>query len=66
MQEAPHYENVVTDISGFLASRIRACREAGVEATRLAIDPGFGFGKTAAHNLTLLKNLRRSKRWAFP
>jgi dihydropteroate synthase len=57
MQDAPHYENVVTDVSGFLASRIRACRDAGVDAARLAIDPGFGFGKTAAHNLTLLKHL---------
>jgi dihydropteroate synthase len=57
MQDAPHYENVVEDVSGFLASRMRACREAGVDITRLAIDPGFGFGKTAAHNLALLKHL---------
>jgi dihydropteroate synthase len=57
MQDAPHYDNVVEDVSGFLAARMRACRDAGIESARLAIDPGFGFGKTAAHNLTLLKNL---------
>jgi dihydropteroate synthase len=57
MQDAPHYDNVVEDVSAFLAARMRACRDAGVESSRLGIDPGFGFGKTAAHNLALLKNL---------
>jgi dihydropteroate synthase len=57
MQDAPHYENVVDEVSAFLAARMRACREAGVDAARLAIDPGFGFGKLAVHNLTLLRNL---------
>ncbi len=57
MQAAPQYDNVVEEVSGFLAARMRACRDAGVDAARLAIDPGFGFGKTAAHNLALLKNL---------
>jgi dihydropteroate synthase len=57
MQEAPHYENVVEDVGAFLASRMRACREAGIDIARLTIDPGFGFGKNAAHNLALLKNL---------
>jgi dihydropteroate synthase len=57
MQEAPHYDNVLEDVSAFLAARMRACRDAGVESARLAVDPGFGFGKTAAHNLVLLKNL---------
>lgn len=57
MQAAPHYDNVVEEVSGFLAARMRACRDAGVESTRLAIDPGFGFGKTPAHNLALLKAL---------
>ena len=57
MQEAPHYDSVVEDVTAFLAARMRACRDAGVDAARLAIDPGFGFGKTAAHNLALLKNL---------
>jgi len=57
MQDAPHYDDVVEDVGSFLASRMRACRDAGVDAARLTIDPGFGFGKTAAHNLALLKNL---------
>jgi len=57
MQEAPHYDNVVEEVTAFLAARMRACRDAGVEAARVTIDPGFGFGKTAAHNLALLKNL---------
>jgi dihydropteroate synthase len=59
MQAAPHYEDVLEDVSAFLAARIRACRDAGIESARLAIDPGFGFGKTVAHNLALLKHLRR-------
>ncbi|HET7811568.1 MAG TPA: dihydropteroate synthase [Steroidobacteraceae bacterium] len=57
MQEAPHYENVVEEVGTFLAARMRACRELGVEVARLAVDPGFGFGKTATHNLALLKGL---------
>jgi dihydropteroate synthase len=57
MQDAPQYENVVEDVSSFLAARMRACREAGVELARLTIDPGFGFGKRTADNLALLKNL---------
>src|SRR6185436_4963612 len=57
MQQAPHYENVLEEVSAFLAARMRACREAGIDAARLAIDPGFGFGKAATHNLSLLKQL---------
>ena len=57
MQEAPHYDNVVDDVGKFLAARMSACRDAGVDTTRLTIDPGFGFGKNVAHNLALLKNL---------
>jgi dihydropteroate synthase len=57
MQQAPQYENVVEEVSAFLAARMRACREAGIDAARLAVDPGFGFGKNAAHNLALLKRL---------
>jgi dihydropteroate synthase len=57
MQEAPHYENVVGEVSDFLAARMRACRDAGIEAARLAIDPGFGFGKRTVDNLVLLRSL---------
>ena len=57
MQDAPHYTDVVEEVSAFLAARMRACREAGVDAARLAIDPGFGFGKRIVDNLVLLKQL---------
>jgi dihydropteroate synthase len=57
MQDAPHYTDVVEEVSAFLAARMRACREAGIDAARLAIDPGFGFGKRIVDNLVLLKQL---------
>jgi dihydropteroate synthase len=59
MQVAPHYDDVIADVTAFLAARLADCRAAGIEPGRLAIDPGFGFGKTAAHNLALLKHLGR-------
>jgi dihydropteroate synthase len=57
MQLSVHYEDVVSEVRGFLAARIAACQEAGIEAVRLCVDPGFGFGKLAQHNLELLRNL---------
>ena len=59
MQEAPHYEDVVADVHGFLTQRIFACEMAGIAKKRLVIDPGFGFGKNTTHNLALLAQLRR-------
>src|SRR3569833_907452 len=59
MQLAPHYDNVVEEVKAFLAERVADCRAAGVAEDRIAIDPGFGFGKTLAHNLELLRQLRR-------
>ncbi len=58
MQERPLYADVVDEVGEFLGKRVAACREAGVDAARLLVDPGFGFGKTVAHNLALLANLR--------
>ena len=58
MQERPLYADVVDEVREFLGQRAAACREAGVDAARLLVDPGFGFGKTVAHNLALLANLR--------
>jgi len=58
MQVAPTYQDVVSEVGAFLAERVRACRAAGLAADRLVIDPGFGFGKTLEHNLTLLRRLR--------
>jgi dihydropteroate synthase len=57
MQQAPYYHDVVADVSAFLQHRIEACMQAGIDKTRLIIDPGFGFGKTVAHNLRLLREL---------
>ncbi len=57
MQNNPHYDNVVNDIKTFLLERVQACLEAGIASNRLLIDPGFGFGKTVAHNLLLMQRL---------
>lgn len=57
MQENPHYDDVVAEVSGFLRERVAACVAGGVDAARISIDPGFGFGKTLAHNLELLAGL---------
>ena len=57
MQDNPHYTDVVVEVRGFLAGRVAAFRAAGVEAGQLVVDPGFGFGKTVAHNLALLRHL---------
>jgi len=60
MQNNPRYDDVVADIAVFLAERVCAVRNAGVAAERIVVDPGFGFGKTLAHNLQLLKRLRET------
>jgi dihydropteroate synthase len=59
MQAAPHYDEVVSEVSAFLAARIATCRAAGIDGSRLTVDPGFGFGKRVVDNLVLLKHLRR-------
>ena len=59
MQVNPRYKDVVGEVHSFLAQRLAACRLAGIAAERLIIDPGFGFGKTLAHNLSLLRELDR-------
>jgi dihydropteroate synthase len=56
MQQAPSYDDVVTEVRDFLVARADAAARAGVE--EVWIDPGIGFGKTVSHNLTLLKHLR--------
>lgn len=58
MQEQPHYQNVVAEVSAFLRERIAAAEAAGIQRQRIVIDPGFGFGKTLAHNLVLLRGLK--------
>ncbi len=57
MQQAPRYADVVGEVKAFLAARVAACEQTGIERSRVVIDPGFGFGKTLAHNLELLRRL---------
>lgn len=57
MQREPRYGDVVNEVKDFLAQRITACETAGIARSRIVADPGFGFGKTVAHNLALLKRL---------
>jgi dihydropteroate synthase len=57
MQQLPVYQNVRTEVREQLQQRLAACVAAGIESARLCIDPGFGFGKTVAHNLELLRHL---------
>ncbi len=59
MQDSPHYDDVVAEVHRFLAERIFAAEMAGVARRNIVVDPGFGFGKTAAHNLALLAGLER-------
>ena len=59
MQDAPEYDDVVAEVHRFLAERIFAAEMAGIERRRIVVDPGFGFGKTTAHNLALLAQLAR-------
>ncbi|HUP92323.1 MAG TPA: dihydropteroate synthase [Solimonas sp.] len=66
MQQAPHYADVVGEVGQFLAARIEACVAAGIARERLVADPGFGFGKTAAHNLQLLGRLDELKALGVP
>jgi len=59
MQADPSYSDVVAEIAGFLADRAAACEAAGIARDRIVVDPGFGFGKTTAHNISLLRGLRQ-------
>lgn len=54
MQSDPQYRDVVSDVFGWLGERVEACLEAGIALDRVAVDPGFGFGKTIDHNAVLL------------
>jgi dihydropteroate synthase len=56
MQKDPTYDDVALDVYDHLASRVQACRAAGIPLDRIAVDPGIGFGKTVEHNLDLLRH----------
>jgi len=57
MQDNPTYENVVREVIDYLRGRIAVCEAAGIDKARIIVDPGIGFGKTADHNLSLIKGL---------
>jgi dihydropteroate synthase len=57
MQSDPHYDNVLLDVWDFLSERIAVAEAAGIPRARILVDPGIGFGKTVAHNLTLLRGI---------
>ena len=66
MQASPEYDDVVAEVHTFLAQRIFACEMAGISKKSIVIDPGFGFGKTTAHNLALLAQLARFTELGVP
>lgn len=66
MQDNPAYDDVVAEVKTFLYERVDACRAAGIDRSRIVIDPGFGFGKTAEHNLELLRGLDRLVATGYP
>jgi len=66
MQANPEYDDVVGEVHRFLAERIFAAEMAGIPKKRIVVDPGFGFGKNARHNLQLLAQLRRFTELGVP
>lgn len=59
MQDEPQYDDVLQEVYDYLESRIAACVAAGISPHKIMIDPGIGFGKTQAHNLTLLRGIAK-------
>lgn len=66
MQRAPHYEDVVSEVTTYLIQRAEACMERGIARQRILLDPGIGFGKTAEHNLRLLNRLHELAGTGWP
>ncbi len=66
MQQQPHYDDVVADVSDFLQQRAQACVAAGIPTQRILLDPGFGFGKTIQHNLLLLQKFESLTALGYP
>ena len=66
MQEDPHYDDVVSDVRGFLAKRVEAAVASGIGRDRLCIDPGIGFGKNLEHNLALLRSIGSLRELGVP
>ena len=66
MQVAPAYGNVVAEVRDFLVARAAVCEAAGIAHERIVIDPGFGFGKTLAHTLALLRSIGTLAATGYP
>ncbi len=66
MQEHPAYGDVIAEVQDFLDVRTRACLTAGIERERIVLDPGFGFGKTLEHNLSLLRAMPELAARGYP
>jgi len=66
MQTAPHYTDEVAEVSGQLLQAAKAMQALGVAGSRIALDPGFGFGKTQVHNYTLLRRLDEIVALGYP
>ena len=66
MQHNPEYKNVVQEVNTFLKQRINTCVKAGIKLNNIIVDPGFGFGKTPEHNLSLFKHLQEFQKLEVP
>lgn len=66
MQQAPHYQNVVRDVYAYLEGQVARCMAAGIKKNHIILDPGFGFGKSLAHNYQLLDKLDEFHKLGLP
>ena len=66
MQQAPYYRDVTSEVAQFLSARVQSARTHGIDARRIAVDPGFGFGKSIEHNFRLLSELSALKQMQLP
>ena len=66
MQSNPHYDDLFADINEFFAERLGACEKAGIQSERIILDPGFGFGKTLAHNYQILNKFDVFNQFKLP
>ena len=57
MQNDPHYDDLVGEVTAFLDEQMVQCQAAGIDSSRIILDPGFGFAKTLEHNLSLFKHM---------
>lgn len=66
MQNSPHYDDVVVEVSDFLMQRAQVCEKAGIAKQRIILDPGFGFGKDLQHNTQLFNDLDQMLLLGYP